>query len=82
MAGPACQVYIRFIMCQGEHHGEYRKKLAIEMARNALDYFTGEPVNAIGQDFDSLIISHFPMPLDKKGGQPDAKNKYIRYAVP
>ena len=70
MAGPACQVYIRFIMCQGEHHGEYRKKLAIEMARNALDYFTGEPVNAIGQDFDSLIISHFPMPLDKKEDNP------------
>lgn len=35
-----------------EHHGEYRKKLAVKMAENALDFFTGEPVNAIDQDFD------------------------------
>lgn len=35
-----------------DHHGEYRKKLAVNMARNARDYFTGEPVCAIGPDFD------------------------------
>ncbi len=44
-----------------EHHGEYRKKLAIEMARNALDYFTGEPVNAIGQDFDKEAYLRRPV---------------------
>ena len=44
-----------------EHHGEYRKKLAIEMARNALDYFTGEPVNAIGQDFDQKTYLNRPV---------------------
>ncbi len=44
-----------------EHHGEYRKKLAIEMARNALDYFTGEPVNAIGQNFDQKTYLNRPV---------------------
>ena len=35
-----------------DHHGAYRKKLAMEMARNAVDPLSGKPVNVISQDFD------------------------------
>lgn len=35
-----------------DHHGEYRKRLAIAYAGGARDFFTGEKVHAIGEDFD------------------------------
>lgn len=35
-----------------DHHGSYRKKLAIAYAKTATDFFTGEAVHAIGPDFD------------------------------
>lgn len=35
-----------------DQHGAYRKKLAVEMARNAVDPLSGKPVNVISQDFD------------------------------
>lgn len=35
-----------------DHHGSYRKKLAIAYAKTVTDFFTGEAVHAIGPDFD------------------------------
>ena len=35
-----------------DHHGSYRKKLAIAYAKTVTDIFTGEAVHAIGPDFD------------------------------
>lgn len=35
-----------------DHHGSYRKKLAVSYAENAVDFFTGEPVGIITDQFD------------------------------
>lgn len=35
-----------------DHHGSYRKKLAIAYAKTATDFFTGEPVHAVDANFD------------------------------
>lgn len=49
-----CPIYIHpddIPVCE-DHHGRYRKELAINYARTAVDYFTGEPVGATGPDFN------------------------------
>ena len=49
-----CPIFIHpddIPICE-DHHGRYRKELAINYARTAVDYFTGEPVGAIGPDFN------------------------------
>ncbi|MER2024676.1 MAG: MBL fold metallo-hydrolase [Eubacteriales bacterium] len=49
-----CPIFIHpddIPVCE-DHHGRYRKELAINYARTAVDYFTGEPVGAIGPDFN------------------------------
>lgn len=44
-----------------DHHGPYRKKLAVQMAASAADPITGEPLNAIGPDFDACKYLERPL---------------------
>ena len=44
-----------------DHHGPYRKKLAVQMAANAADPLTGQPVNALKSDFDARQYLERPL---------------------